>query len=77
MRSPPKVIVRFGAKHHPASSSAGVALHPPAPIGPAGTRVGFGGYLPLAPGVPTIRYPIPKRIFDYVSKVQSATGETC
>ena len=33
----------------------------------------MGGYLPLAPGVSTVRYPIPERIFDYVSTVQSAT----
>jgi hypothetical protein len=36
-----------------------------------------GGYLPLAPGVSTVRYPIPERIFDYVSTVQSATAGTC
>jgi len=33
-----------------------------------------GGYPPLARGVSTVRYPIPKRIFDYVSTVRSATG---
>ena len=27
----------------------------------------MGGYLPLEPGVSTVRYPIPERIFDYVS----------
>ena len=36
-----------------------------------------GGYLPLAPGVSTVRYPIPERIFDYVSTVRSATAGTC
>jgi len=36
-----------------------------------------GGYLPLAPGVSTVRYPIPERIFDYVSSVRSATAGTC
>src|SRR3954469_25612151 len=35
----------------------------------------LGGYLPMAPGVSTIRYPIPERIFDYVSTVRSATAE--
>jgi hypothetical protein len=33
-----------------------------------------GGSLPLAPGVSTVRYPIPERIFDYVSTVRSATA---
>ena len=42
--------------------------HPRSPV---------GGYLPLAPGVSTVRYPIPERIFDYVSTVRSATAETC
>jgi hypothetical protein len=37
----------------------------------------LGGYLPLAPVVSTVRYPIPERIFDYVSAVQSATAGTC
>src|SRR5258708_6139413 len=37
----------------------------------------MGGYLPLAPGVSTVRYLIPERIFDYVSTVQSATAGTC
>ncbi len=36
----------------------------------------LGGYLPLAPGVLTVRYPICERIFDDVSTVQSATDET-
>jgi hypothetical protein len=36
-----------------------------------------GGYLPLAPGISTVRYPIPERIFDYVSTVRSATAGTC
>jgi hypothetical protein len=37
----------------------------------------LGGSLPLAPGVSTVRYPIPERIFDYVSTVRSATAGTC
>ena len=37
----------------------------------------MGGSLPLAPGVSTVRYPIPERIFDYVSTVRSATAGTC
>ena len=37
----------------------------------------LGGYLPLAPGISTDRYPIPERIFDYVSTVRSATAGTC
>lgn len=54
----PRVIVRFGAKRHPASSSAGVALHPPAPIGPVGTRVGFRARAGEKPDrLPRIRYP--------------------
>jgi hypothetical protein len=40
-------------------------------------RLRWGGYLPLAPGVSTVRYPIPERIFDYVSTVRSATAGTC
>ena len=36
-----------------------------------------GGYLPLAPGVSTDRYPIPQRTFEYVATVQSVTDETC
>jgi hypothetical protein len=36
-----------------------------------------GGYLPLAPGVSTDRYPIPQRTFKYVATVQSVTDETC
>jgi hypothetical protein len=36
-----------------------------------------GGYLPLAPGVSTVRYPIPQRTFKYVATVQSLTDETC
>ena len=36
-----------------------------------------GGYLPLAPGVSTVRYPIPQRTFKYVATVQSVTDETC
>src|SRR6266852_5825544 len=37
----------------------------------------MGGFLPLAPGVSTVRYPIPERIFDYVCTVRSATAGTC
>jgi hypothetical protein len=37
----------------------------------------MGGYLPLAPGVSTVRYPIPQRTFKYVATVQSLTDETC
>jgi hypothetical protein len=37
----------------------------------------LGGYLPLAPGVSTVRYPIPQRTFKYVATVQSLTDETC
>jgi hypothetical protein len=36
-----------------------------------------GGYLPLATGVSTVRYPIPQRTFKYVAPVQSVTDETC
>jgi hypothetical protein len=36
-----------------------------------------GGSLSLAPGVSTVRYPIPERIFDYVSTVRSATAGAC
>jgi hypothetical protein len=42
--------------------------HPRSPV---------GGSLPLAHGVSTVRYPIPERIFDYVSTVRSATAGTC
>jgi hypothetical protein len=31
----------------------------------------MGGYLPLAPGVSTVRCPIPQRTFKYVATVQS------
>ena len=31
----------------------------------------------MAHGVSTVRYPIPERIFDYVSTVRSATAGTC
>src|ERR1700726_4820342 len=34
----------------------------------------LGGYLPLAPGVSTVRYPIPQRTFKYLATVQSVTG---
>jgi hypothetical protein len=37
----------------------------------------MGGLRALAPGVSTVRYPIPERIFDYVSTVRSATAGTC
>jgi len=37
----------------------------------------MGGSLPLAPGVSTVRYPIPERIFDYISTIRNATAETC
>jgi hypothetical protein len=37
----------------------------------------LGGYLPLAPGVFTVRYPIPQRTFKYVATVQSVTDEAC
>jgi hypothetical protein len=37
----------------------------------------LGGYLPLAPGVSTVRYPIPQRSFNYVATVQSVTDVTC
>jgi hypothetical protein len=37
----------------------------------------IGGYLPLATGVSTVRYPIPQRTFKYVATVQSVTDETC
>ena len=40
-------------------------------------RAHTGGYLPLAPGVSTVRYPIPQRTFKYVATVQSVTDETC
>ena len=43
---------------------------------PPGTSP-VGGYLPLAPGVSTVRYPIPQRTFKYVATVQSVTDETC
>jgi hypothetical protein len=36
-----------------------------------------GGYPPLAPGVSTVRYPIPQRTFKYVATVQSVTDERC
>jgi hypothetical protein len=36
-----------------------------------------GGYLPLALGVSTVRYPIPERIFDCVYTVQNATAGMC
>ena len=37
----------------------------------------MGGYLPLAPGVSTVRYPIPQRTFKYVATVESVTEEGC
>src|SRR5207248_4299386 len=36
----------------------------------------MGGYLPLAPGVSSVRYPIRERTFKYVATVQSVTDET-
>jgi hypothetical protein len=36
-----------------------------------------GGYLPLAPGASTVRYPIPQRTFKYVATVQVVTDEMC
>ena len=33
----------------------------------------MGGYLPLAPGVSTVRFPIPQRTFEYVATVQRVT----
>ena len=50
----------------------------PAIDGLAGPRMAPpGGYLPLAAGVSTVRYPIPQRTFKYVATVQSVTDETC
>jgi hypothetical protein len=37
----------------------------------------LGGYLPLAFAVSIVRYPIPERIFDYLSTVRSAMAGTC
>jgi hypothetical protein len=37
----------------------------------------LGGYLPLAHGVSSVRYPIRQRTFTYVGTVQSVTDETC
>jgi hypothetical protein len=37
----------------------------------------LGGYLPVAPGVSTDRYPIPQQTFKDVATVQSVTDETC
>jgi hypothetical protein len=42
-----------------------------------GQRSARGGYLPLAFAASTVRYPIPERIFDYVSMVRSAMTGTC
>jgi hypothetical protein len=36
----------------------------------------MGGYLPLAPGVSSVRYPIRQRTFKYVATVKSETDET-
>ena len=33
--------------------------------------------LPLTPGFPSVRYPIPQQTFKYVATVQSVTDETC
>jgi hypothetical protein len=43
----------------------------------ARSTASLGGYLLLAPGVSTVRYPIPQRTFKYVATVQSVTDETC
>jgi hypothetical protein len=40
-------------------------------------REAVGGYLPLATGVSTVRYPIPQRTFKYIAVVHSVTDETC
>ena len=37
----------------------------------------IGGYLPLALGVSSVRYPIRQLTFKYVATVQSVTDETC
>ena len=37
----------------------------------------MGGYLPLAPGVSTDRYPIPQQTFKDTATVQSVTDEMC
>jgi hypothetical protein len=53
---------------------------PDAPLRYSSTPAGssqLGGFLSLAPGVSTVRYAIPDRIFDYVSTVRSATPATC
>jgi hypothetical protein len=42
-----------------------------------GASAQLGGYLPLPPGVSTVRYPIPQRTFKYVGTVESVTDETC
>jgi hypothetical protein len=44
-----------------------------APAGKAPPCHGARGYLTLALGVSTVRYPIPERIFDYVSAGSIAT----
>jgi hypothetical protein len=44
---------------------------------PTARKAAMGGYLPLAAGVSTVRYPIPQRTFKYVATVQSVTDETC
>ena len=43
----------------------------------ARSTASLDGYLLLAPGVSTVRYPIPQRTFKYVATVQSVTDETC
>jgi hypothetical protein len=43
----------------------------------ARSTASLGDYLLLAPGVSTVRYPIPQRTFKYVATVQSVTDETC
>ena len=37
----------------------------------------MGGYLPLAPAVSSVRYPIRQRTFKYVAMVQGVTDEMC
>ena len=38
---------------------------------------GLDGYLPLAPRVSSVRYPIRQLTFKHVATVQSVTDETC
>jgi hypothetical protein len=57
----------------PLSQSLPLSGHCPS----ARSTASLGGYLLLAPGVSTVRYPIPQRTFKYVATVQSVTDETC